>query len=129
MQSDYFYSAKTDAEVSVEMLSRSCCLFIKTSIHGHGHVSTLSLRVGKKCWSALLFGLGQVSMGCRLPASAGLSEDAFLSPGKCILQDPVCGSKERSCGFKNTKNEKTKKKRNYHVGPVQLTLILASVLE
>ena len=91
------------------MLSRSCCLFIKTSIHGHGHVSTLSLRVGKKCWSALLFGLGQVSMGCRLPASAGLSEDAFLSPGNASCRILCVALRKGVVALKTPKMKRQKK--------------------
>lgn len=115
--------------MSVEMLSRSCCLFIKTNIHGHGHISTLSLRVGKKCWSALLFGLGQVSVGCRLPASAGLSEDAFLLPGKCVRRILCVALRKGVVTLKTPKMKRKKKRHNYHVSPVQLTLILVSILE
>ena len=112
------------------MLSHSCCLFIKTNIHGHGHVSTLSLRVGKKCWSALLFGLGQVSVGCRLPASAGLSEEASLLSGKCVRRI-LCVALRKGIVTLKTPKMKRKKRHNYHVSPVQLTLILilVSILE
>lgn len=37
-------------------------------------------------------------------------------------QDPVCGSKERSCHFKNTKNEKKKKKAQLSCQPCSVNL-------
>lgn len=55
----------------MEMLSRIRGLSSRTRVHRRDHVSILSPGVGKKCQSALLLGLRQVSVGYKAACISG----------------------------------------------------------
>ena len=63
-----------------------------------------------------------MSVGCRLPASAGLSEDAFLLPGKCVRRILCVALRKGVVTLKTPKMKRKKKKAQLSCQPCSVNL-------